>query len=97
MSKFKTWEQTIGYVFGGGIQAFEDGHFPTDFDVARRLTALVDEERKTRFFKPDVAISKLAKELVEFWEIHSNLPIKSTKAIGKQRLDKHLKSGPLST
>ena len=83
MAKFKTWEQTIGYVFESGIQEFEDGHFPTDFDVTRRLIALIDEERKTFRFSPDVAISKLAKELVEFWEIHSSLPIKSANAIGE--------------
>ena len=82
MATFKTWEQTIGFVFGTGIQAFEDGHFPTDFDVARRLIALVDEERKTYRYKPDVAISTLSQELVSFWEIHSNLPIKSVKSIG---------------
>ena len=79
---FKTWEETIGYVFGSGIQAFEEGQFPTNFDVSRRLIYLVDEERKTRLFSPAVAISKLAKELIEFWEIHSSLPIKSTEAIG---------------
>ena len=75
MSKFKTWEETIGYVFGKGIQEFEEGHFPTDFDVARRLIALVDSERA-------LAISKLSQELVSFWEIHSNLPVKSVKLIG---------------
>ena len=79
---FKTWEDTIGYVFGSGIQAFEEGHFPTNFDVSRRLIYLIDEERKTRLFSPVVAISKVTKELVDFWEIHSSLPIKSTEAIG---------------
>ena len=78
---FKTWKQTIGYVFGEGIQAFEDGHFPTDFDITRRLIALIDEERKTYRFSPDVAISKLAKELVEYWENHSTLRIKPVKSI----------------
>ena len=82
MSSFKTWKETIGYVFGSGIQVFEDGHFPTDFDVSRRLIALVDEERKKRCFSPAVAISNVAKELVEFWESHSSLPIKPAKAIG---------------
>ena len=82
MPSFKTWEETIGYVFGSGLEGFELGHFPTEFDVTRRLIALVDEERKTRFFKPDVAISKVTQELVEFWEIHSSLAIKSAEAIG---------------
>ena len=84
MSTFKTWEQQLGFVFGSGIQEFEDGHFPTEFDVSRRLIALVDKERKTRVFSPDVAISILAKELVQFWENHSSLPIKSVKTIGKK-------------
>ena len=83
MSKFKTFEQTIGYVFGGGIKEFEEGHFPSEFDVARRLIALIDENRKTLRFSPAAAISNLAKELVSFWEIHSSLEIKSEKAIGK--------------
>ena len=84
---FKTWKQTLGYVFGGsGIQAFEEGHFPTEFDVVRRLIALVDEERKTYRYSPDVAISKVSKELVSFWEVHSSLPIKSLKEIGKSVL-----------
>ena len=83
MPSFKTWNETIGYVFGSGIQTFEDSHFPTFFDVTRRLIALVDEERKTRLFSPAVAISKVAKELVEFWETHSSLPIKSAIEIGK--------------
>ena len=82
MSNFKTWEQTIGYVFGSGIQEFQEGHFPTDFDVARRLIALVDSERTTFRFSPALAISKLSQELVSFWEIHSNLPVKSVKLIG---------------
>ena len=30
---FKTWEQTLGYVFGSSLKAFEEGHFPSDFDV----------------------------------------------------------------
>ena len=84
MSKFKTWEETLGYVFGGGIGEFEEGHFPTDFDIVRRLTALVDEERKTFRYSPDRAISQVAKELVSFWEIHSSLAIKSVKEIGKK-------------
>ena len=81
---FKTWEQTLGYVFGSSLKAFEEGHFPTEFDVSRRLIAIVDEERKTRIFKPVVAVSKLAKELVEFWENHSDLPLKSENAVGKE-------------
>ena len=87
MPTFKTWKETIGYVFGSGIQAFEDGHFPTDFDVTRRLIALVDEERKKRSYSPVVAISNVAKELVEFWENHSSLPTKSTDSIGKKPED----------
>ena len=83
MSKFKTFQQSIGYVFGSPIQKFEEGHFPTDFDVVRRLIALIDEDRKTLRFSPAVAISNLAKELVFFWENHSELPIKSEKQIGK--------------
>ena len=83
MSNFKTWEQTLGYVFGSGIQEFQEGHFPTDFDIVRRLIALVDKERKTLRFSPAVAISNVATELVSFWEIHSSLPIKSVKEIGK--------------
>ena len=83
MSKFKTWEQTYGYVFGSGIQAFEDGHFPTDFDITRRLIALIDEERKTYRFSPAVAISKIGKELVDYWENHSTLRLKSVSAIEK--------------
>ena len=69
MATFKTWEKTMTYVFGSGLQAFEEGHFPKDFGVTRRLIA--------------VDISILAKELVLFWEIHSGLPIKSDVAIGK--------------
>ena len=84
MSKFKTWKETMGYVFGSGIYEFEEGHLPTDFDVARRLIALVDEERKKFRYSPAVAISNLAKELVSFWETHSFLPIKSVKEIGKR-------------
>ena len=84
MSKFKTLEQTIGYVFGTGIEEFEEGHFPTHFDVARRFIALVDKERKKIRYSPDVAISNVAKELVSIWEIHSSLPIKSVKEIGKR-------------
>ena len=86
MPTFKTWEETIGYVFGSGIKSFEDGHFPTEFDVVRRLIAVVDEERKTRFFSPAVAISNVAKDLVEFWENHCSLPIKSVTSIGKRYL-----------
>ena len=82
MSKFKTWEQTLGYVFGAGIQAFEEGHFPTDFDIVRRLIALVDEERKSFRYSPDLAISNLSQELISFWESHSPLPIKDVKSIG---------------
>ena len=92
MSKFKTWEQTLGYVFGSGIEEFEEGHFPTEFDISRRLIALVDKERKKVRFSPDAAISTLAKELVSFWEIHSSLPTKPVKAIGKKytQVDKKL-------
>ena len=84
MSNFKTWEQTIGYVFGSGIQEFQEGHFPTDFDVVRRLIALVDKERKKFRYSPVVAISNVAKELVSFWEIHSSLALKSVNEVGKR-------------
>ena len=90
MPTFKTWKDTIGYVFGSGISEFEVGHFPTDFDISRRLIAVVDAERKTRLFSPAVAISTVAKELVEFWETHSSLQIKSANAIGKEALIFHV-------
>ena len=84
MPSFKTWKESLGFVFGSGINSFEEGHFPTDFDVSRRLIALVDKDRKTRLFSPDAAISIVAKELVEIWENHSSLSIKSLDQIGKK-------------
>ena len=61
--------------FGSGMEEFQEGHFPSEFDIARRLIALVDNERKTYRFSPALAISTVSQELVSFWEIHSNLPI----------------------